>query len=145
MISAAWRVFALAGMLGASGLAAGQALDFNQGFSLPSGRLQCQLDASGSAATVRCDVLQPTFTRPSRPADCPLEYGDSLYVGVSGNAAFTCHGDTVVDPARPLPVLAYGQLWQRAGLTCRSSLAGVRCLNIDAHGFELARAKYRIF
>ena len=64
-------------------------------------------------------------------------------MGVAGAAGFVCHGDTVIDPQRP--VLGYGLLWQRAGLTCRSSTAGVRCINIDGHGFELARGRYKVF
>ncbi|GGR24500.1 DUF6636 domain-containing protein [Deinococcus ruber] len=134
-----WLLMALFG----TGALAQSATSFNAGFSLPSGQLQCGLFSDGGQASLRCDVLESTFRRPARPADCPLDYGDSLSLGVAGRATFTCHGDTIVDPARP--VLAYGQLWQRAGLTCRSSTAGVRCLNIDGHGFELARARYRVF
>ncbi|ULH15170.1 hypothetical protein MF271_14600 [Deinococcus sp. KNUC1210] len=141
-------VWLLMALFGTGALAQSATSSFNAGFSLPSGRIQCGLfspdpgSAAGQAA-LRCDVLEPTFRRPARPADCPLDYGDSFSLGAEGRATFTCHGDTIIDPARP--VLAYGQLWQRAGLTCRSSAAGVRCLNIDGHGFELSRARSRVF
>ncbi|GAA4013061.1 hypothetical protein GCM10022631_25950 [Deinococcus rubellus] len=132
----------LLGLLG-FGVASAQALTLDEGFSLPSKRLQCQFAPDGPAFTLRCDVLGPTFKAPRQPADCPLAWGDSLGLDDNGKPYFTCHGDTVMDPVRP--VLAYGQIWQRGGINCASSTAGVRCSNRDGHGFELARTRYRLF
>ncbi len=116
---------------------------YQDGFTLPSGRLQCQFSQDPSyGSEVRCDVLDPTFHAPAPPADCPLAWGDSLYVAPTGRAAFTCHGDTVMAVR---PVLDYGQTWRRAGITCASSRAGVRCTNTQGHGFTLARAHYDLF
>ncbi len=126
-----------------AGTAGAQTLTLDDGFALPSGRLHCQFDAQGQQGpTVRCDVLEPTFKR-TVPASCPLDYGDSLALDIRGKALFVCHGDTVFDPSRP--VLAYDQLWQRGGLTCLSSKSGVRCINIDGHGFELSRTRASTF
>lgn len=126
------------------GPAAAQAeSSLTDGFSLPSGRLQCQFTSdTGSGPGLRCDVLNPTFRAPARPADCPLAWGDSLYLEASGRPGFSCHGDTVM--ARR-PVLAYGKSWRRGGFVCISSRAGVRCTNASGHGFTLARAKYSLF
>ncbi|MFC4455038.1 DUF6636 domain-containing protein [Deinococcus sonorensis] len=138
-------VLVLLALLGGPALAQAQpapASALAAGFSLPSGRLQCMYDDSSGPASIRCDVLNPTF-RVARPASCPLDYGDSVTLNVTGRPLLGCHGDTVVDPQRP--VLAYQRFWQRAGLTCQSSTAGVRCINIDGHGFELSRARYRLF
>jgi hypothetical protein len=44
-----------------------------------------------------------------------------------------------------LPVLPYGQSWQRAGLTCLSEQSGVSCRNARGHGFTLSRAAQRVF
>ena len=44
-----------------------------------------------------------------------------------------------------MPVLPYGQTFQRQGLTCRSDESGVTCLNSRTHGFELSRAAQRVF
>ena len=125
------------------GTASAQSTSLDDGFSLPSKRLQCQFAPDGPAFTLRCDVLEPAFKAPPQPADCPLAWGDSLGLDDNGTPYFTCHGDTVVDPARP--VLAYGQSWRRGGINCLSSPAGLRCVNRDGHGFELARARYRFF
>ena len=114
---------------------------YRDGFTLPSGRLQCQYSQDPGPG-LRCDVLEPTFQAPARPADCPLAWGDSLYVAASGQAAFTCHGDTVMAVR---PVLDYGQTWRRAGLSCTASRSGVRCVNTQGHGFTLARAHYALF
>lgn len=117
--------------------------DLKDGFSLPSGRLQCQFVPAAEGGTLlRCDVLNPTFRAPPRPADCPLAWGDSLYLEASGRPGFTCHGDTVVAQR---PVLAYGQTWRQGGFACTSSPTGVRCTNASGHGFTLARAKYSLF
>jgi hypothetical protein len=48
-----------------------------------------------------------------------------------------------MDPS--LPVLAYGEVWQRAGFTCRSEQTGLTCFNAMPHGFSLARASRRCF
>ena len=115
------------------------ALASDAGFSLPSGRLGCELQDT----SVRCDVRGATFKALPRPASCPLVWGDALGVKATGRAFFVCHGDTVLGAARP--VLAYGARWRRGGFTCLSSPAGVRCTNGAGHGFELARSRYRLF
>ena len=62
---------------------------------------------------------------------------------MKGPPASVCHGDTVRDPA--LPVLAYGEVWQRGGFTCRSEQSGLTCFNAMQHGFSLARAEQKVF
>ena len=39
-----------------------------------------------------------------------------------GSAVRLCYGDTVMD--KSLPVLAYGEVWQRGGFTCKSEQIG---------------------
>jgi hypothetical protein len=46
---------------------------------------------------------------------------------------------------KALPVLAYGEVWQRGGFTCKSEPTGITCFNADRHGFSLARAKQAVF
>ncbi|WP_407569140.1 DUF6636 domain-containing protein [Deinococcus altitudinis] len=113
------------------------------GFQLPSGRLACQYDDASGPPTLRCDVLEPTFKKAPRPTECPLEWGDALGLGAAGKPFLVCHGDTVLDPSTP--VLRYGPSWRKGKFTCRASTAGVRCSNAAGHGFELARARYRLF
>jgi hypothetical protein len=60
-----------------------------------------------------------------------------------GAASRICAGDSVMDTS--LPVLAYGEVWQRAGFMCRSEQTGLTCFNAMQHGFSLARAKQEVF
>jgi hypothetical protein len=47
-----------------------------------------------------------------------------------------------MDPSLPVP--AYGEVWQRAGFTCRSEPTGLTCFNAMQRGFSLARAKHEV-
>ena len=82
-------------------------------------------------------------TKPRRPADCELDYGGAFEMNAEGPAARICYGDTVMD--KSLPVLAYGEVWQRGGFTCKSEQTGITCFNADRRGFSLARAKQEVF
>jgi hypothetical protein len=42
-------------------------------------------------------------------------------------------------------VLAYGEVWQRGGFTCRSEQTGLTCFNAMQHGFSLSRAELTVF
>jgi hypothetical protein len=64
-------------------------------------------------------------------------------MNAKGPAARICHGDTVMDPR--LPVLGYGEVWQRGGFTCTSEQTGVTCFNAERRGFSLARARQEVF
>ncbi len=48
-----------------------------------------------------------------------------------------------MDPS--LPLLAYGEVWQRGGFTCRSEQTGLTCFNAMQRGFSLARSKQEVF
>lgn len=113
------------------------------GLQTPSGNIHCQMFVLDKQATLRCDIAQMT-TRPRRPADCDLEWGDAFEVAArAANATRICHGDTVMDKA--LPVLAYGDVWQRDGFSCTSEPTGLTCFNADRHGFSLSKATQTIF
>ena len=88
----------------------------------------------------------PGISQPAsgRPKDCDLDWGQAFEVSNKAqHAARICHGDTVMDGS--LPVLGYGEVWQRGGFTCKSEQAGVTCFNTDRRGFSLARAKQEVF
>jgi hypothetical protein len=132
---------AAAAILALSALAAG-AQDVS-GFRSPSGNIHCQF-YGGDDATIRCDLAQISNRPPPRPRDCDLEWGQAFEIGArAARGTRLCYGDTVQD-AR-LPVLPYGQSFQRRGLACISTQAGVGCRNAAGHGFELSRAEQRIF
>ena len=122
--------------------AAANAQSSPTGFQSPSKNIACQYFDYDRQNTLRCDIAAMD-TKPRRPADCDLEWGDAFEMNAKGPAARICHGDTALDPT--LPVLAYGEVWQRGGFTCKSEPSGLICFNADRHGFSLARARQEVF
>ncbi|WP_448045695.1 DUF6636 domain-containing protein [Bradyrhizobium liaoningense] len=118
------------------------AQDRPTGFLTPSKNIACQFFTDNGQGLLRCDIMN-TDTRPHRPADCELDYGHAFEMSAKGNAGRICAGDTVLDPS--LPVLAYGEVWQRGGFTCRSEQTGLTCFNAMQRGFSLARGKQEVF
>jgi hypothetical protein len=112
------------------------------GFQSPSKNIACQYFDHDKQNVLRCDIAAME-TKPRRPADCELDYGGAFEMSAKGPAARICHGDTVMDKA--LPVLGYGEAWQRGGFTCRSEQTGVTCFNTDRRGFSLAKVKQEFF
>jgi len=112
------------------------------GFQSPSRNIACQYFDYDRQNTLRCDIMEATVTA-RRPTDCDLEWGKAFEMRSKGNAARLCYGDTVMEPR--MPVLAYGEVWQRGGFTCTSEQTGVTCFNADRHGFSLSRAKQDVF
>ncbi|WP_061850848.1 DUF6636 domain-containing protein [Bradyrhizobium sp. DOA1] len=112
------------------------------GFLTPSKNIACQFFRNDGQGLLRCDIMNMEL-RPRRPADCELDYGHAFEMSAKGTAGRICAGDTVMDAS--LPVLAYGEVWQRGGFTCRSEQTGVTCFNAMQRGFSLARAKQEVF
>jgi uncharacterized protein DUF6636 len=112
------------------------------GFQSPSKNITCQYFDYDKQNTLRCDIAAME-TKPRRPADCDLDYGGAFEMNAKGPAARLCHGDTVMD--KSLPMLGYGEVWQRGGFTCTSEQTGVTCFNAERRGFSLARGRQDIF
>jgi hypothetical protein len=112
------------------------------GFLSPSKNIACAYFDYDKQNTLRCDIMEATVTA-RRPADCDLEWGKAFEMRSKGGAVRLCYGDTVMDPK--MPVLAYGEVWQRGGFTCTAEQTGVTCFNADRRGFSLARAKQDLF
>jgi hypothetical protein len=112
------------------------------GFLSPSKNIVCAYFDYDKQNTLRCDIMEATVTA-RRPADCDLEWGKAFEMNAKGGVTRPCYGDTVMDPK--MPVLAYGEVWQRGGFTCKSEQAGVTCFNADRRGFSLSRAKQDLF
>jgi hypothetical protein len=119
-----------------------QAQDRPIGFLTPSKNIACQFFADNGQGVLRCDIMKMD-ARPRRPADCELDWGHAFEMSAKGAAGRICAGDTVMDPS--LPVLAYGEVWQRGGFTCRSEQTGLTCFNAMQRGFSLARGKQEVF
>ena len=112
------------------------------GFQAPSKNIACAYFDYDRQNVLRCDIMEATVTA-RRPADCDLEWGKAFEMRAKGSGLRLCYGDTVMDQA--LPVLAYGEFWQRGGFTCKSEQTGVTCFNTDRRGFSLSRAKQELF
>ena len=112
------------------------------GFQSPTKNITCQYFDYDKQSTLRCDMREATVTA-RRPADCDLEWGKAFQMGSKGIGERLCYGDTVMEPG--LPQLAYGEVWQHGGFTCKSEPSGVTCSNDDRHGFSLSRAKQTVF
>jgi len=139
-------------------------------FATPSGNIVCDLytpSADGFHATgeVRCDIQTITFTPPPKPADCPLDWGQSLSLRKA--ATFGCIGDAVVGQALTTgsrvswwdrsvdatattgagvsAALAYGTTMIAGDLRCTSAPVGLTCKNTRTHAqFFLSRDKYTL-
>ncbi|MDF0582526.1 DUF6636 domain-containing protein [Bradyrhizobium yuanmingense] len=123
-------------------IGAGHAQDRPIGFLTPSKNIACQFFTDNGQGVLRCDIMNMD-ARPRRPADCELDWGHAFEMSAKGAAGRICAGDTVMDPS--LPVLAYGEVWQRGGFTCRSEQTGLTCFNAMQRGFSLARGKQDVF
>jgi hypothetical protein len=101
------------------------------GFQSPSKNIACQYFDYDKQSSLRCDVAVME-TNPRCPANCDLEYGHAFEMNSKGGAERICYGDTVID--KSLPVLAYGDVWQRGRFTVGAE-----------RGYLLQRRPARIF
>jgi hypothetical protein len=99
-------------------------------FKMPSKNIGCAF----YGGTLRCDILSGMVPEPAE--GCPYDWV-GLTITTGGPAKPQCAGDTVYD--KNAPTLAYGGTWKKAGITCKSSEAGLACSNGSGHKFTLAR------
>lgn len=135
-------VAAFAALAFAAGGAGAQDMDSIQ---TPSHNIFCLATPAGDGqpAELRCDVQQMTNRPPRPPKDCPLNWGDSFYVDLTGPGDLMCHGDTVKNPEAP--VIVYGDTWRIYGFTCLSQTTGLTCRNPQGHGFSISRGAQKVF
>jgi hypothetical protein len=110
-------------------------------FRTPSGNIGCIYNSSPQS--LRCDIRTGLKPRPTRPASCDLDWGDSVSLGRTGRTKLVCHGDTVFGSDGR--VMRYGTTWKRGPFTCTSRTIGLTCRNAAAHGFFLSRQRWRRF
>ena len=109
-------------------------------FQSPSGNIVCSMARTGAV----CEIAEHTFSPPTKPSDCELDYGTMISAQATEPASFVCHGDTAF--GHEVPVLHYGQRMTNGLFLCSSTQAGMACSTIDgSHGFELSRAAYRLY
>ncbi|HLX31640.1 MAG TPA: DUF6636 domain-containing protein [Gaiellaceae bacterium] len=107
-------------------------------FRTPSGNIGCIYSSGFEApASLRCDIRSRLVPQPKKPHDCPVNWGDSYDMEVTGKVFITCHGDTAIDPKAR--ALAYGERWSLGGFACLSRAIGLTCRNRSGHGFFMSR------
>jgi hypothetical protein len=107
--------------------------------TLPGGNIGCDI----YDFQARCDIKDYTFAPPSKPADCPLNWGNALVVTQEQPGQFSCHIDSAFGDG---PVLAIGDTATVGPMSCTSTPAGIQCRNTKTqHGFDLSREAYRLY
>lgn len=130
-------------VLGAPGTAAaGPDITQDTSFSSPSGNIGCQIIPGTS---VRCDMLEHTWSPPPRPDYCKslMAWGQGLILKAGGDAHVVCAGDTTMTKDNPL---GYGDSITAGSLRCDSAESGMTCKDTGTgHGFTIARDSYNLF
>ncbi len=107
-----------------------------QAFQLPTGNIHCRM----MDGELLCHVAGRVRDSGARMRDC---LQDSARLRASGRSMLVCDGDDISNSAAA--ALRVGDAWQQPGITCAAAPAGLRCVNADGHGFEMARARVRVF
>lgn len=99
--------------------------------------------ADSKEGMIECAVQLEGDPIMEKPADCPLDWGDTFAMNGKGTVNLVCHGDTFYDPKMPL--LQAGEKVSGKGWHCDIGADSVRCENSDGHGFSLTTKKQMIF
>lgn len=126
----------VAAMLGIACLPAHAQMD---GFQSPTGNIMC-LYWPGDG--IRCDMERITNQPPPVPADCDGSWGRAFALPEDRGAVRLCVTDSAFGH---YSVLNYGETFKRGQITCHSARSGVMCRNARGAGFELSRARQRLF
>jgi hypothetical protein len=109
-------------------------------FRTPSRNIVCVLTEDNA----RCDIAKKSWQPTPKPADCGLDWGNGLYVDKTGEAGFTCAGDTVLASSKQ--TLEYGHALRAGDLVCDSESAAISCWNESTgRGFTLSAQQYAFF
>ncbi len=109
-------------------------------FKTPSGNIYCLVQEDNN---LRCQILENKAKLPPQPADCNLDWGNSVGMGTRGKATRLCYGDTIANPNYPM--LGYGKTWRSNGFTCLSKKSGLTCTNKDKKGWQISITEQKLF
>ncbi len=135
--SAGVAVAALPGAVGPLPLTTREVSELT-GFTSPSGNIGCYIDPD----YVRCDIRERDWSPPLRPASCPVDWGQGIYLEAGTPADFVCAGDTALSSGNPL---AYGDKIVAGSIECSSTPDGITCWDFVYGGeFSIARQAYHL-
>lgn len=86
-------------------------------------------------------ALTPSYTK--RPAGCEFDWGSSFAVNDTGKGMLACVSDPAASSAAG--ILPYGEAVSLGGISCVSAKTGMTCTNAEGHGFQIAKAKQRLY
>jgi hypothetical protein len=111
------------------------------GFQTEDHKVGCYLNGKGA----RCDVKNPKWEAPPKPATCELDWGQGVAVDRRGSADYVCAGDTTLDPSHQ--VLFAGDKVKRGRFKCKARDAQtIKCVNTrNGHGFIVSRDAVDVF
>ncbi len=123
-------------------IASPAAADFVE-FRSPTGNIQCAIYSDAQGTSARCDMsaLTPSYT--TRPAGCEFDWGSSFAVNDTGKGMLACVSDAIV--GQGAGVLPYGEAVSLGGISCVSAMTGMTCTNGEGHGFQISKAKQRLY
>ena len=107
-------------------------------FATPTRNIACVV-RDGEA---RCDVVERTWSAPSKPEDCPFDWGPTLGVEGSSPGRFACVSDSVFDAREMVP---WGSSVRSGSVVCEVRAEGVTCRTDAGHGFFVSKESYRLF
>ncbi|MCW2981240.1 MAG: hypothetical protein JWO14_2967 [Solirubrobacterales bacterium] len=108
-------------------------------FYMPSHNIACAL----SPVRIRCDIRNKSWSPPPKPANCQLDWGNSISVGATGGPTILCAGDTLL--TGHYTVLPYGEIIARGKISCLSKSDGLTCINKQRDGFFLSFEELNLF
>ena len=110
-------------------------------FHAPSGNIACEMAQDHAT----CQIMERNFERPTKPADCEWDYGETFGVEGEARGELLCVSDTVFGAPDAFE-LGYGERIDNGLVTCVSATSGMTCsTSSGSHGFALSRAGYRLY
>lgn len=108
-------------------------------FTVSDGNVSCSFAGGG----VRCEVQQRVWAPPVQPADCTSNWGNTLALHGSGQAAFLC-GTTAATPA-DAQVIPDGWDDSVGQTTCQVRSFAVNCFSRAGRGFIISGTGYQLY
>jgi hypothetical protein len=111
-------------------------------FKVAGGSVGCSI----GGGSVRCDVVNQTWTAPGQPASCTQSWGTAIVL-INSNAAhpgqFACGGASALKANDKVVKNGYDDTV--GGITCQVRGFGVNCFATDKKGFILSPTGYILY
>ncbi|MBN9888843.1 DUF6636 domain-containing protein [Salipiger abyssi] len=128
-----------------AGLAAPVAADVSP-FRTPSDNVRCWIGTGEGPPDLSCEIVEINGApNVARPASCSGPWGHKYELLSHGDVRLEC-GAPVKGASPPgVDVAPYGVSSDWGGISCLSERSGLRCQNVDGHGFLLSRRVLKVW